>query len=104
MSGGRQYAGHDISFERVLGSRPGTDEYFAVMEQMRLKQELKKVFADGKDVCRFCDVTTSGVTSFTCGRYPVADGEIRWLRVSFDARPVACTRCRRNRGTSSCAG
>lgn len=55
---------------------------------MRLKYDVKKVFADGNDVCVFYDVTLSGVKVFTCAWYQVEDSKIRSLKVVFDPRPV----------------
>jgi hypothetical protein len=58
------------------------------MERMRLKYDVKKVFADGNDVCVLEDVTLQGTPIFTCAWYRVESGKIRSLRVVFDPRPV----------------
>lgn len=84
----RRYVADDVSFDGVLGSRQGADAYFEDMERMRLKYDVKKVFADGNDVCVLYDVKMSGLGVFTCGWYQVEAGKIRSLKVVFDPRPV----------------
>src|SRR5215469_13477363 len=84
----RLYVANDVSFEGTLGSRQGSDAYFEDMERMRLKYDVKKIFADGNDVCVLYDVTLSGVSLFTCGWYRIEAGKIRSLKVVFDPRPV----------------
>jgi hypothetical protein len=84
----RQYVSDDLSFVGVLGSRQGADAYFNDMERMRLKYDVKKVFADGQDVCLFYDLAMSGTTLFVCAWYQVEDGKIRSLKVIFDPRPL----------------
>jgi hypothetical protein len=39
------------------------------MERMRLKYDIKKVFADERDVCLFYHLKISGKTIFGCGWY-----------------------------------
>ena len=84
----RQYVASDLSFVGALGSRQGADAYFEDMERMRFKYDIKKVFAEGNDVCVLYDVTLSGVKLFTCGWYQIEAGKIRSLKVVFDPRPV----------------
>jgi hypothetical protein len=83
----RHYVSNDLSFVGVLGSRQGGDAYFSDMERMRLKYDVKKVFADGQDVCLFYDLAISGTTIFVCAWYQVEDGKISSLKVIFDPRP-----------------
>lgn len=73
-----------MTFEGTLASRQQADAIFADLERMRLKYDVKKVFADGNDVCVFYDVTLSGVRVFTGGwcpggrrKDPHAQGRIR---------------------------
>jgi hypothetical protein len=84
----RQYVSDDLSFVGVLGSRQGADAYFNDMERMRLKYDVKKVFAEGQDVCLFYDLAISGTTIFGCAWYQVEDERIRSLKVIFDPRPI----------------
>ena len=62
----RQYVSDDMVFDGALASRHGAEEIFADLERMRLKYDIKKIFADGDDVCLFYDVTLFGVPVFTC--------------------------------------
>jgi len=84
----RKYMTDDFSFKGVLGNRNGAEAYFNDMEKMKLKYEVKKVFADENDVCLLYDLAISGVTLFGCGWYHVEDDKINSLRVVFDPRPV----------------
>jgi predicted ester cyclase len=84
----RDYVRGDLAFDGVLGSRRGSNDYFADMERMRLKYDVKKIFVEGDDVCLLMDVTLEGISVFTCAWYQVADGKIRSLRVVFDPRPL----------------
>jgi hypothetical protein len=84
----KQYISTDFSFEGVLGTRKGSDSYIADMEKMRLKYAVKKVFADGNDVCVWYDVTMSETEILTAGWYHVEAGRISSLKVVFDPRPV----------------
>jgi len=84
----RQYVSDDLSFIGTLGSRQGADAYFNDMERMRLKYDVKKVFADGQDVCLFYDLAMAGTTIFVCAWYQVEDAKIRSLKVNFDPRPI----------------
>jgi limonene-1,2-epoxide hydrolase len=84
----RRLASDDLSFVGVLGSRDSADAYFQDMQRMRLKYDVKKVFADGDDVCLLCDLSIAGQTIFLCSWYRVERGKIRSLRVLFDPRPL----------------
>lgn len=84
----KQYIAHDLSFVGVLGSRQGADAYFKDMENMRLKYDVKKVFADGYDVCLFYDLAIANVNVFGSAWYQVVDGKIQSLKVVFDPRPI----------------
>lgn len=84
----KSYVEDDMKFDGVLGSRNGSEAYFNDMEKMRFKYEIKKVFADGNDVCLLYDINMGNATIFTCGWYKVRDGKISSLKVVFDPRPV----------------
>jgi limonene-1,2-epoxide hydrolase len=84
----RVYVHDDMKFEGVMGSRNGAAAYFADMEKMRLKYDIKKVFADEDEVCLLYNIQMSGQTIFCCGWYQVEDGRIASFRVVFDPRPI----------------
>lgn len=84
----RTFVSDDMQFIGVLGSRNGAQAYFDDMEKMKLKYDIKKVFADGEDVCLFYDLQISGKTISGCGWYHVEDEKITSLKVIFDPRPL----------------
>lgn len=84
----RKYVNDNLAFVGVLGTRNGADAYFKDMEKMRFKYDIKKVFADGNDVCVLYDISMSGTKIFTCGWYKVKDNKIESFQVVFDPRPV----------------
>lgn len=84
----RGLAHENMTFTGILGSRHGAESYFRDMEHLRLKYDIKKVFADGEDVCLLYDLGISGIRVFCCGWYRVENGKIISLRVIFDPRPV----------------
>lgn len=81
-------ANDDMRFDGVLGSRNGADDYFASMEKLKFKFDVKKAFAEGNDVCLLYNVDMGGKTIFCCGWYTVKNGKISSLKVVFDPRPV----------------
>jgi hypothetical protein len=84
----RTLANDNLSFIGVLGSRDGADAYFRDMENMKLKYDIRKAFADGEDVCLLYDIDMAGLSIFGCGWYHLVNGKISSLRVVFDPRPV----------------
>jgi len=84
----RTFANDDMTFNGVLGSRNGAEEYFGDMKKMKMKYRIKKAFADEDDVCLLYDFTMGDVTTFGCGWYHLEDGKISSLRVVFDPRPA----------------
>ncbi|HVS92089.1 MAG TPA: nuclear transport factor 2 family protein [Mucilaginibacter sp.] len=84
----RKYVADDMKFIGVMGTRDNAASYFADMEKMRFKYEIKKVLADNHDVSVFYDINMSGQTIFTSGWYHVNDGKIEWFKVLFDPRPL----------------
>jgi hypothetical protein len=85
----------DFKFDGVLGSRDGAEAYFRDMEKMKLKYDVKKIFADGDDVCVLYNLDMSGVSVFCCGWYQVVQEKIKFLKVVFDPRPVLQSSSRR---------
>lgn len=84
----RELASDDLAFVGVMGSREGADAYFKDMERMRLKYDVKKVFAEGDDVCLLSDLAISNLTIFCCSWYRVQRGKVKSLQVVFDPRPL----------------
>ena len=84
----RAYVSDDMKFVGVLGSRDSADAYFKDMERMKLKYHIKKVFADGNDVCLLYDLDMQDRTIFGCGWYHLELDKINSLLVVFDPRPL----------------
>jgi len=78
----------DLTFIGVMGTRHGAEAYFKDMKQMKFKYDIKKVFADGTDVCLFYDINMSGTTIFASGWYQLQHGLIHTFNVLFDPRPL----------------
>jgi SnoaL-like domain len=90
----RSYMRDDLSFRGPLASHDNPDALLKDLEQLHhivKGVDMKKVFADGDDVCLLYDLITSNppVTSFTCEWYQVKGEKIASIRVTFDARPYA---------------
>ncbi|SFE97721.1 SnoaL-like domain-containing protein [Chitinophaga sp. CF118] len=84
----RKLVSEDLIFIGVLGTRNGAEAYFSDMEKMKLKYEIKKVFADGDDACLLYNINMGSVTVFASGWYQLANGKISSFKVVFDPRPL----------------
>ncbi len=84
----RSYVNDDFTFNGVLGSRHGADNYFEDMRKMKFRYMVKKVFAEESDVCLFYNITIAGVSIFASGWYQLKDQKLSSLTVLFDPRPV----------------
>lgn len=84
----RKYANPDMTFDGVLGSRNGAESYFTDMEKMQLEYSIRRIFAEGNDVCVLYDLLVDDEILFCCGWYQLTNGKISHLRVVFDPRPL----------------
>jgi predicted ester cyclase len=79
----------DLTFIGVMGTRNGADAYFADMEKMKLKYEVKKAIAEGEEVGLQYDIDMGGgVTIFAIGWYSLVQGKISTFKVVFDPRAL----------------
>jgi hypothetical protein len=87
----RGYVTDDMSYISPLNSFDRAEPYFKYYEHLDLpKLDIKKVFADGNDVCLLHELNfgTPPVTCFVCAWFHVNDdGKISAVRVVFDPRP-----------------
>jgi SnoaL-like domain len=92
----RTYVSPDLEFAGPLGTRSGADLYFADMERLRLRYEVKKVFHEGAEVCVLYDLRFSdpAVKIPACGIYSLNSEKIRSIRLLFDPRPLVEARSR----------
>jgi hypothetical protein len=84
----RQLITDDMTFTGVLGTREGAEAYMQDMQKMKMKYDIKKVFADDDEVCLFYDITLGVITFFSAGWYKLKGDKIKSFRVVFDPRPV----------------
>jgi ketosteroid isomerase-like protein len=91
----RSYLKDDMTFLAPIASHNSADAYLEGNEQLRSKYgiekvlyEIKKVFADGDDVCVFFDFNIGSATLFASGWFHAANGKISSIRVVFDPRPI----------------
>jgi limonene-1,2-epoxide hydrolase len=84
----RRYLNDDVKVVGPFGARDGGDAYIQHVERLRLKFNIQKIFADGKDVCALYEISVSGIRLFACGWFQLEDGKISSLRVTFDPRPL----------------
>ncbi len=62
-------------------------EFIEMLRQYRGKYDLKKVFADGDDVCLLYNLATPAATFFMSSWYQVKEGKISFIQTVFDPRP-----------------
>jgi SnoaL-like protein len=62
-------------------------EFIDMLRMYRGKYDVKKVFADGDDVCLLYNLATPAATIFMCSWYQVKDGKIVSIQTVFDPRP-----------------
>lgn len=93
---GRDYAsarkclGDNVRIKGPAGEAFRTpDEFLGMMKQQQGRYDIKKVFADGNDVCLLYDFITKAATVFFCSWYQVKDGKINSIQTVFDPRPFA---------------
>lgn len=65
------------------------DEFLTMMEQQRGRYDIRKVFADGDDVCLLYNFVTEKATVFFCSWYQVRVGKIAAIETIFDPRAFA---------------
>ena len=59
-------------------------DFIEMLRKYRGRYEIKKVFADGDDVCLFYNLATTGPTVFMASWYQVKGGKIVSIQTIFD--------------------
>ena len=67
------------------------DEFISMMKNQHGKYDVKKVFADGEDVCLLYDFIANTATVFFSSWYKVKNGKINSIQTVFDPRPFMAT-------------
>jgi limonene-1,2-epoxide hydrolase len=84
----------DLFFQGPLDTFHQADDYIAASQRLAniiQRIDVKKIFADGNDVCVLYDMVTNTPTgtAFIVEWYQVRGDKIGELRAVFDARPFA---------------
>jgi SnoaL-like protein len=61
-------------------------DFIEMLRKYKGKYDIKKVFADGKDVCVLYDLATTGSTVYMSSWYQVREGKIASVVTVFDPR------------------
>jgi limonene-1,2-epoxide hydrolase len=90
----RQLLHEGLSFRGPIGTFDTADAFIEAWKALPMvveRVEVRKVFADGADVCVLFDLVTKkpAVTVLVAEWYRVTDGRIELMRATFDARPFA---------------
>ncbi len=61
-------------------------DFIEMLRKYKGRYDIKKVFADGSDVCVLYDLATVGPTVYMASWYQVKDGKIASINTVFDPR------------------
>ena len=90
----RKYLADDLSFQGPIETFSAPEPYLESLKRLHHiieRVNVKRMFADGEDVCLLYDMVTNtpAGTAFIAEWHQVKGGKIRAIRVVFDARPFA---------------
>jgi ketosteroid isomerase-like protein len=94
VAAARKLMHDDMTFQGPLEAFSAPEPYLAALGKLASiveRIEVKKLFADGDDVCMLYDMVTRtpAGTAFIAEWLQVRDGRIAKIRTVFDARPFA---------------
>ena len=93
LAAARKLLRDDLSFQGPFDTFDRPEPYLEALRRLAgvvKSVEMKRVFADGDDVCLLYEMTADKVgTTFIAEWHHVRDGQIAAIRVVFDARPWA---------------
>jgi limonene-1,2-epoxide hydrolase len=94
FSAARELLHDDLAFQGPIDTFNQADDYIAASKRLAniiQRIDVKKVFAEGDDVCVLYDMVTNtpAGTAFIVEWYQVRGDKIAALRAVFDARPFA---------------
>jgi hypothetical protein len=84
----RSYVSGNISYRGPINSFDKAEPYLKYLEHLNLYLDVKKVFADGDDVCEFHEVNVNTLPEplLVCMWFHVDGGKISSIRIVFDPR------------------
>ena len=90
----RRHLRNNMKFKGPIAAYDKPEPYLEDIKKLHQIVEdvdMKKIFADGDDVCLLYDMKTNtpAGSAFICEWYQVAGGKISSIRVVFDATPFA---------------
>jgi limonene-1,2-epoxide hydrolase len=85
----RRFVHDEFEYVGPFGSRDSAEAHLQQIERLGLEFDVKRISADGDDVCALCAVTVSGMSRFSvangglsaCGSFHVQNGKVSSLRV-----------------------
>jgi ketosteroid isomerase-like protein len=94
MAAARKFLADDMKFQGPLDTFDKPEPYLNALKQlapMLERVEIKKVFGEGNEVARFCDLHFKPPlpTTFVGEWFVVKGDKIASIRIAFDARPFA---------------
>jgi SnoaL-like domain len=80
----RRFVHDELKCVGPFGSRDGAEAYLHEIERFRLKFDIKKISADGNDVCALYSVIVPGMSCFSvaigCASFQIEAGKVSSLR------------------------
>jgi hypothetical protein len=94
LTAARKLMRDDMTFKGPFDSFDKPEPYLEALKRLASiveRVDVKKVFADGDDVCMLYDMVTKSPagTAFISEWLTVKDGRVAAIRTVFDARPFA---------------
>jgi limonene-1,2-epoxide hydrolase len=85
----RNFVHDEFAYIGPFGSRHGTEAHLREIERLGLTFDIKKISADGSDVCAIYAISVPGMSClpvatgelFACGLFQIQNGKVSSLRV-----------------------
>jgi limonene-1,2-epoxide hydrolase len=85
----RSFVHDEFEYVGPFGSRNGAEAHLKEIQRLGLAFDIKKISADGNDVCALCAITVPGMSRlsvatgglFACGSFQIQNGKVSSLRV-----------------------
>ena len=90
----RNFVHDEFEYVGPFSSRDGAEAHLQKIERLGLGFDIKRISADGNDVCAVCAITVSGMSRFSvatdglfaCGLFQIQNGKVSSLRVHLHGR------------------